>query len=179
MPLPILTIPSPILRRKSVAVKAVDKKILKFIANLEETLVQKKRPKGVGLSAPQVGKLWRIFLTYLPKGKNPAIQVFINPQIIAVAKKLTLGPNPKKPILEGCLSIPGIYGPVWRHQWLKLQWLEPSGQTLVAKFSAFPARVIQHELDPLDGILFTDRAVTDKLPLYQEKADQLVPISLA
>lgn len=189
MTLPILTIPHPILRRKSTAVAKVDKKTLEFIQNLEETLVKKKNPPGVGLSAPQVGKNWRIFSTYLPKanlsdrtdlkGKHLLLTTFINPVILSASAKLTLGPNKKEPILEGCLSIPKIYGPVFRHQSLRLKWLSPTGQSLTATFSGFTARVIQHELDHLDGILFTDRAMKDKLPLFESKNDKLVPISLS
>ena len=94
-----------------------------------------------------------------------------------VSKKLTLGPNPQKPILEGCLSIPRIYGPVYRHQWVKLKYKYTSGvylvKTTVVKFTHFEARVVQHELDHLNGILFPDRSLKDNLPLYQEINDKL------
>lgn len=185
MVLPILTVPSQILRTKSQPIAKVDKKVLEFIANLEETLLKKKNPQGVGLSAPQIGKNWRIFSTLLPKDK-PVIQTFINPVIVKVSKKLILGNEKHKlratshePILEGCLSIPGIYGPVYRHEWIKLKWLVASGQWLVAKFSGFTARVMQHELDHLDGILFTDRAIAQKLPLYEDKNGKMLEISLS
>ncbi len=179
MRLKILTIPNPILRQPSLAVKLVDKKVLSFIKDLSATLERQDHPKGIGLSAVQTGKLWRIFLTYLPEkaGGKPAVRAYINPEITTASKKLTLGPNPKKPILEGCLSVPKIYGPVYRHTWLKLKWLDPTGQTLMAKFSAFPARVIQHELDHLNGILFTDHSVKDNLPLYEDKDSELIRIS--
>ncbi|OGY15590.1 MAG: peptide deformylase [Candidatus Chisholmbacteria bacterium RIFCSPHIGHO2_01_FULL_48_12] len=179
--LPILQVPNPILRQKSTAVVKIDKKVLQFINRLKQTLIHQDHPKGVGLSAIQVGQPWRIFLTYLPSPQNRTIQVFINPEIVSVSKKLTLGPNPQKPILEGCLSIPRIYGPVYRHQWVKLKYKYTSGvyldspkvKTVVVKFTAFPARVIQHELDHLNGILFPDRSLKDNLPLYQEINDKL------
>lgn len=226
MQLSILTVPNPILRQKSrqvlrsaatsdrrsralitlsvVEVQSRDKKVLEFIKNLEETLLKKKNPPGVGLSAPQVGKSWRIFSTLLPKDK-PVLQTYINPTIVSASKKLTLGNEKLKaisyklkadrePILEGCLSIPGIYGPVYRHEWVKLEYqllnAKSSKQNAlsvkpyalskkVSTFSGFPARVLQHELDHLDGILFTDRALQQKLPLYEDRRGKLTEIQLA
>ena len=175
--LPILQVPNPILRQKSKPVAHIDTKVIGFIQQLESTLVNQDHPKGVGLSAIQVGKPWRIFCTYLPRPK-PVIKIFINPQITAKSKVLTLGPDQNQPILEGCLSIPLIYGPVWRHQWIKLRWQMANGKWTMDKFSDFEARVIQHELDHLNGILFPDRSLRDHLPLYEDRSDQLTPINL-
>jgi len=181
MRLPIITIPHPTLRKKSKPVTQVDKKVLEFIANLEETLQKKTNPQGVGLSAPQVDKLWRIFTTFLPR-ENPVIHTFINPVVVDVSKKLTLGPNEKEPYLEGCLSIPKIYGPVLRHQSIKIKFSIINYQLSITEktsvFSGFPARVIQHELDHLDGILFTDRSIQQELPIYEEQRGKLVEIKL-
>jgi len=87
--LPILQVPNPILRQKSKPVAHIDSKVTGFIKQLESTLVNQNNPKGVGLSAIQVGQPWRIFLTYLPSPQNRTIQVFINPEIVSVSKKLT------------------------------------------------------------------------------------------
>ena len=167
--LKIFTVPHPLLRQKSLAVVTIDAKIQKFIRQLEQTLIHADNPKGVGLSAPQVGKLWRIFYT---------TRVFINPQIVSASKKLILGPDPNQPILEGCLSIPHIWGPVYRHQWIKLRWQMANGRWQTAKFSDFPARVIQHEIDHLNGILFTDHSLKQHQPLYQEKRGKLTPLDI-
>lgn len=199
--LPILQVPHPILRQKSKPVAQIDTKVIGFIKQLQHTLVHQHNPKGVGLSAVQVGKLWRIFVTYLPLPRRSAsaggsrhIRIFINPTIVSVSKKLTLGPHKPqatsyKPILEGCLSIPRIYGPVWRHQWIKLKYQsvntsdggaptgDDSSEVKTAKFSGFPARVIQHEMDHLDGILFTDRCLAANLPLYEETGDKLITLA--
>ena len=176
--LPILTVPNPILRHKSKPVTHIDKKVLDFIDQLQETLVKQDHPKGVGLSAVQIGKLWRIFATFIPP--QPTLKIYLNPEIVTTSKQLTLGPDKDKPILEGCLSIPKLYGPVYRHKWVKLAWQTPKGNSQTAKFQDdFQARVIEHELDHLNGILFTDRAIKDNLPLYQEESDQLQPITLA
>lgn len=211
MVLPILTIPNPILRQTSQPIEKLDKKVLEFITNLEETLLKKKNPPGVGLSAPQVGKNWRIFSTLLPeedvadrddlsekRQQAPfLIKTYLNPTVISASKKLILGnekslnPKPKTqdPILEGCLSIPKIYGSVYRHQWVKLRFTPVTKllsnsvtQSLPEKtvvFSGFTARVIQHELDHLDGILFIDRSIKQRLPLYEEKNGKLVEIKLS
>jgi peptide deformylase len=183
MILDILIAPHPTLRAKSIEIDAITPEIKEFIANLEDTLVRKKNPEGVGLSAPQLGKSWRIFSTFIP-GENHVrpLKTFINPVITKSSKQLTLGPNAKKPYMEGCLSIPKYYGPVWRHQWLTLtyQTYDPTSNSLIenkTNASDFDARVIQHELDHLNGILFTDHVIGDKLPLYIEQNGELVETS--
>jgi peptide deformylase len=162
--LPILQVPDPILRQVSRPVAKVDKQVLGFIRQLTDTLVKQTNPKGVGLSAIQVGKPWRIFTTLI----NGKAQTFINPEIISAGKRLTLNCLKKKPFLEGCLSIPRLYGPVFRHQWVKLKWQMANDKWQMDKFSGFEARVVQHEVDHLNGILFPDRSLADKLPLYEE-----------
>lgn len=181
-PMKILTVPDPILKQVSEPITKVDKKLLTFIKEMEQTLKNKKNPEGVGLSAPQVGKNWRIFSTYLDKGKEREIKTYINPKITKASEKMTLGPNPNKPFLEGCLSIPEIYGPVWRHQRITLtyQVIDHESLELVEqseKFESFPARVVQHEFDHLEGVLFTERALKDGLQLYREENEKLVPIA--
>jgi len=192
MRLKILTVPNPLLLKKSKPIKSFNAKLQKFITNLEDTLVKKKNPSGVGLSAPQVGKLIRAFATLLPvddisdrkdlSGKKPFLKTFLNPQITKASKTLTLGPNSKKPILEGCLSIPSVFGSVPRHEWVDLSYtIQNTKYNILQKtdrFSGFSARVIQHELDHLDGILFTQRAIQNNLPLFEEISGKLEPIKL-
>ena len=209
--LKIVTVPNKILREKSTPVKMVDKKIAQFIESMAETLVKKTNPAGVGLSAIQVGKPWRVFITYLPDNdqldRYPTdtdrlvTKVFINPEIVELAGAKTLGPNPDKPWFEGCLSIPGIYGPVWRKEKITLKYqtfniselstnnyqlttkktelriMNYELRTITSGFSHFPARVIQHEIDHLNGILFTDHSVRDKLPIYEEKKGKLLEVA--
>jgi len=178
----IITVPHPKLKQVSHPVTQFDTKLVKFIHQLESTLYNKKNPEGVGLSAPQVASNIRLFCTYL--GQNQRfIKTYINPEITAHPPDLTLGPNPDKPILEGCLSIPYIYAPVYRHPWIELAYQTVHPQTLkvtshTQTFHAFPARVIQHEFDHLNGILFTQRALQNQLPLYQEKDNQLIKLEL-
>ncbi len=188
----ILTVPNPILRAKSVTVNL--KKDLDFvkkhIANLEETLQKKANPKGVGLSSPQIGKNLRIFSTYLPDSSNIVDQgrpdedekaqaklaTYINPEIVESSKDHTFGPNPEDPILEGCLSIPSLYGPVPRYSWIILRYTTPQLEEKTEKFEGFYARVIQHELDHLDGVLFIDYVLKYEVPFFEFRKGKMVEI---
>lgn len=175
----IITAPNPLLYQKSKTVTKIDKQTLKFINNLNITLQNTSNPPGVGLSAIQVGKPLRIFCIKLP---NHKIQTYINPQIIQKSHLTTLKVKPacrqdrsQKSMVngyfaEGCLSIPNIYGPVKRHKWIKLKWQMANGQRQMAKFVDFEARVIQHEYDHLNGILFIDHSLKDDLPLYEQNS---------
>lgn len=193
----ILTAPNPMLREISKPVTTIDKKNLAVIKQVAEILKQRK-PRGVGLSAIQIGKPLRVFCTFLPPSgdpddkQEPVLRTFINPEILKASKEKILGaktasPNQaltsqhQKPILEGCLCIPKVWGPVWRHTWTKVKYLtlNPIPYTLSERnerLSGFSARVFQHELDHLNGILFTDHSLKDKLPLYETKGDELVRI---
>ncbi|MBU0618784.1 peptide deformylase [Patescibacteria group bacterium] len=190
MAIKIITIPDPKLRKKSRPIKQIDKKLLRFIEELKQVLLISENPPGVGLSAPQINKNWRIFATYFradsPRAKeytpSPKIQIYLNPQITKTSKFLTLGPDKKNPIMEGCLSIPKIYAPVKRHKQIVLEYhqLSPDNKSLVKKnqsFSGFAARVVQHELDHLNGILFIDRTKEQKNQLYVLQNDQLIPLT--
>lgn len=181
----IITVPHPTLRQTADPIEKLDKKILSFLSQLGDTLVKKDNPKGVGLAGPQVDQLWRAFAIYLPTSGNrddedPILRLIINPRITQKSESLTFGPNPEEPILEGCLSIPGIYGPVPRHEWIELEFEELIDAEFVTKkerFAAFAARVVQHEYDHLDGVLFIDYAVEYDLPLYQEKGKNMEEMS--
>lgn len=183
---PILTVPHQTLRTLSKDV-VVDKKIFDFISSLSDTLFAKDNPKGVGLSAPQLGKNWNVFVSWLPKdGEDDPIRedlkVFINPVITDASKEMTLGPDKEDPILEGCLSIPGFYGPVPRHEWIEVEFLTIPGQRIFdplpskQRFSGFEARVVQHEHDHLKGILFTDHSLRLDLPVYEFVGKQMKAI---
>jgi peptide deformylase len=172
--LDIITIPHPTLRQVASEVVVVDKKLHQFMTNLQTTLDMKKKPAGVGLAAPQVDKLWRIFSTKLPVGNQsnaPVLRTYINPSIVKKSLKQTFGEDPRDPDLEGCLSIPSLYGPVPRWQWVEIEYQTIEDETLVnrsERFEEFAARVVQHEIDHLNGILFTDYALEYDLPLYRQ-----------
>lgn len=179
--LKIVNAPNPVLSQsaKPVAVwhlakriSKVDKSVLKLIKDMEQTLLSAKDPVGVGLAAPQVGKSLQIFIAK-PTPKSP-ILVFINPKIVSSIKKVPIF-NTKYKIhntkLEGCLSLPNIWGEVKRNPEIKLQYqLIANNSELITKthtFSGFMSTIIQHETDHLNGILFPKRVLEQKGTLYK------------
>ncbi|RLC33026.1 peptide deformylase [Candidatus Woesebacteria bacterium] len=160
----------PGLRKVSKPVNKIDKKILLLISDLKETLLAHKNPEGVGLAAPQIGKNLRIFV--MRDGEK--LKTVINPEIISTSKvKAPTKKNDKNEILEGCLSIPHYYGPLRRGEEIKIKYLNEDGQKITETFKEFPAQIVQHEIDHLNGFLFVDRLLEQKRPLYQIKGDEV------
>jgi len=176
MKIKIRTVPDPILRKKSKPVKTIDPKINKVIKELKTALLKASNPPGVGLSAVQIGKLFRIFVARENLQAEP--QVFINPEITWRSKELTNGVPDKKNKLEGCLSIPGYYGLVKRHQAIRLKYRNSQFAIRNSQFTGFLATVIQHEIDHLNGILFVDRVLKQGNKLYKLERDKLLPVEL-
>ncbi len=182
----VITVPHPTLRQIAQPLVEADKKLTNLMEELAHALRTHRNPKGVGLAAPQINVSKRMFATFLPEqgeGENAPslLKVFINPEIVDHSEELTLGPDEKHPLLEGCLSIPRIWGPVPRWMEVVLKYQELVDGSLVnrqATFSDFHARVVQHELDHLNGILFTDYSLRFDLPVYKgdDKLDSLVEI---
>lgn len=156
-----------------------------FLDQLGDTLWKKDNPRGVGLAAPQVNESLRVFTTLLPESGvrgegEPQLRFFINPTLEDVSEEMTFGDNPDEPILEGCLSIPSIYGPVPRHQTIKVAFselIENELRTKTETFSGYAARVMQHEYDHLDGRLFVDYSAEFDLPLYKENGKKMDEMS--
>jgi peptide deformylase len=149
----ILTDENPRLRLKSQKVTKFDKSLRELAQNMFETL---ENANGVGLAAPQVGVLQRLLVIDVPKdleyeGSEPFRIAIVNPEIIKCGGE-QVGE-------EGCLSIPGWYGDVKRYDFITVRGQDVYGKPVRLKLEAFPARVMQHEVDHLDGILFTDKLV--------------------
>ena len=145
--LKILTEPDPSLRRKARPVKAFGPEIAAIVDDMTTTL---RLAGGVGLAAPQVGIGKRIIVVELGEGGpvigmvNPAIEAW-DPQMVTSA--------------ESCLSIPGIAGEIERHQWVSVSYQVPSsGTRREIDVTGLLARCLQHEIDHLNGVLFTDNA---------------------
>ncbi|MEO8582045.1 MAG: peptide deformylase [Patescibacteria group bacterium] len=179
----IIHVPNQHLRQTTKQVSQVDQQLTKFIEQLQQTLEQKRNPRGVGLSAPQVDEHYSVFVTYLSPERNedaaPIMRTFINPQIVKTSTSKTFGEDPEQPILEGCLSITHLYGPVPRFEWVEFEYQVVDEGKLIEKkerFDAFPARVMQHELDHLHGKLFTDYILEFELPLYDDTHGKLKEI---
>jgi peptide deformylase len=116
------------------------------------------------LAAPQIGKSLRIFLAKYQK----LDRLVINPEILAISQKHSkVGKKDKnKEILEGCLSLPHYYGPLKRENSVKLKYLNQRGEEVIEEFKDFDAQIILHEIDHLNGVLFIDRLLEKKKPLY-------------
>lgn len=151
----------PRLRTPSRAVDKFDKKILSLIKDMKETLTAQKNPEGIGLAAPQIGKNIRIFLM-MPDNN---ITVVANPVILSA--KATPKAKTKTKLLEGCLSLPHYYGPLIRSDKVQIEYLNDMGQKIERTFTGLEAQIVQHEIDHLNGILFVDRLLEQKKPLYE------------
>ena len=188
--LKILTTPNPMLRAKAKRVSKPDKKVLNLIYGMEKVLKKSKVP-GAGLSATQINVPLQIFVAYMSKDsvspQNSSIStkpsIFVNPQITWFSKELNTDVSPKENLLlEGCLSVPKIYALIkrpWTIQ-VKYQIIESSKlKVQSSKFEGFNSTLFQHEIDHLNGILFTDRALAQGAQIYEVGEDEeLHPIVL-
>lgn len=162
------------LRQKSKTVLKIDKKVKKLIEDMRETLLAQNDPEGVGLAAPQIGKNLKIFLMK----PDEDITVVINPKIISVKKLTKKQMKQKTKILEGCLSLPHFYGPLQRSREVTIEYLDENGIEITKTFSDFSAQVVLHEIDHLEGVLFVDRLLEQKQPLYEYNNDNWTQVEL-
>ncbi len=143
----ILTIPKDNnqLRQTSKEVITFDKSVEQVVLDLTDTINAQKDPVGLGLSAPQIGIIKRIFVARI----RNKIKHFINPKILKFSKK-------EVSLMEGCFSVPDIYGHVVRPVEINLQAQDMHGKSTNSIYKGLPSRIIQHEIDHLNGTLFTD-----------------------
>ncbi len=135
------------LKKTSKPVKELTTRILEQISDLGETLYA--AGNGIGLAAPQVGLLKRIFVVDMQDEKG--LQVFINPEIIAAEGEQTA--------MEGCLSIPGTFGQVCRPAKIKVKAMNEKGEDFEVEAEGLYAVCICHENDHLNGVLFTEKVI--------------------
>jgi peptide deformylase len=157
---PILTFEHPVLREKAKKVARVDVSIQRLLDDLTETMLE---APGAGLAANQIGVPLRVCVV---KGDENQIWGLVNP-VIVKAEGSQVG-------YEGCLSKPGWVGEVERHEAVVVKGLNRHGKEVRIKSTGFTARAFQHELDHLDGVLFTDRLTSlDTLRRVEElEADE-------
>lgn len=141
--LPIRVIPDPILRQKAKRVKAVDGSIKKLIADMIETL--RAAPGRVGLAAPQVGVSLRVIVIGIPEEEDIAL---INPEIVRR--------KGERMVTEGCLSVPGYFGVVKRAESVRAKGRDVKGREIKIKADELLAQALEHEIDHLNGVLYTD-----------------------
>ncbi len=147
----IVKFPDPILTKPAAPVTKITKNVLRVLDNMYETM---KFANGIGLAGPQVNIAKRIAVVDVEDGKGRLD--LINP-VILEGRDEELGP-------DGCLSIPGLYGDTMRYKWIRVRMQNLEGEYVEFEETDFRARCIQHEIDHLDGILFTSKAVR----LYRE-----------
>lgn len=147
-----------VLREKSLPVKNLDKNIKKLMKNMLEDLKADKN--AVGLAAPQVGENIRLVVVYL----HERCIIMINPEILSQSEEKNIDE-------EGCLSIPGEFGKVERPTDITVEFFNEKLQKKKLDLSGFDARIVLHEVDHLDGILFVDRMSPEQLS--EMNADKL------
>ena len=151
---PVLKIGNPLLAKQSAPVGDIEALLnSSLIEDMLETMVA---AKGAGIAAPQVGELKRIVIFGISKNpRYPDVEpvpttVLINPVIDILSDEMSLG-------WEGCLSVPGFRGLVPRYHKIRYQGLDETGAAICREVEGFHARVVQHEVDHLDGILYPQR----------------------
>ncbi len=148
----IVYIPDPVLYRKAKKIIHVDADLQEFVDDMIETM---REAPGVGLAAPQVGISQQLIVVEYGDDEDEEaprkLYVVINPEIIKASGEMVTG-------VEGCLSVPGVVGLVDRHDSVVVKGLNRHGHPIRIKAKGWLARIFQHEIDHLDGIVFTERA---------------------
>ncbi len=154
---------APILRQKAAAVERIDDDLLQLIEDMFETMYA---VEGIGLAAPQVGILQRVIIVDIEAHfcEYPLIAL-INP-VITEAIGEELGE-------EGCLSLPGRRGIVRRAMEVTVEGMLPNGKKIKFNADSLMARVVQHEIDHLNGILFIDRLIAEDQKLLEERKEEV------
>ena len=135
----------PVLKRKSKKITSFDEDLGRFIFDMKQAMA---RNEGIGLAAPQVGVNKRIVV--YKDAETHEIKELINPKIIKKAKE-------KDVLEEGCLSFPGVYLKIKRPISIEVSGFNSKGENILVKAQGINARVIQHEIDHLNGVLFYER----------------------
>lgn len=151
--LQIVSLPDPVLRRKAKPVTDFGPQFQTLVDDMIETM---REAPGVGLAAPQVGISDRLIVVEYPvndEEEDAPKKLFVvaNPEIKETSEEMEMG-------LEACLSIPGLQGDVERHLAVTVKGLNRRGQPVKVKAKGWLARIFQHEIDHLEGVVFTDRA---------------------
>jgi peptide deformylase len=164
--LDIVTLPDKILRQKARPLTRFDEEIQQLIDDMIETM---RDAPGVGLAAPQIGRPLRLTvietLADVDEEGNEIedsreLYVIANPEIVWASRQVVDG-------IEGCLSIPGYVGEVDRHESIRVRALDRHGKPIKLKVNGWTARIFQHEIDHLNGVLYIDR-LTDPENFWTE-----------
>lgn len=161
----VVKVPDPVLRRKAHKVSEFDKGLQQLIDDMIDTM---RDEPGVGLAAPQVGVSSKVIVVEFGDENDPEkpekLYAVVNPEIVEKSEDLETG-------IEGCLSIPAMVGEVERHTAVVVKGLNRHGRPVKIKAQGWLARIFQHEIDHLNGVLFTDRATRVWQPQEQEQEE--------
>jgi peptide deformylase len=163
--LEIVHYPHPALRWKSKDVTRIDPQLKEWVNQMFDLMYE---ARGIGLAANQVALPYRLFVIN-PTGdpdQPEHEQVFINPEI--------LRRNGSEDAEEGCLSLPEVFGPVTRAERIVVEAFDIDGQQLRFELEGIDARVVQHENDHLDGVMFTEKVTPDTLNELQPQLDDFI-----
>ena len=166
----IVTLPDPVLRRKARAITKFDKELSILIDDMVETM---REAPGVGLAAPQIGLSDRLIVVeYYEREEDEEneeapkkVWAVINPEIVKKSEETVMG-------VEGCLSIPGLLGEVERHVEIQVKGLNRHGKPMKIKAQGWLARIFQHEIDHLNGVVFPDLATRVWQPQQEVEQEQ-------
>lgn len=142
--LDIRTIPDPVLRQKTKKVNIIDRSVKKLIEEMSETMHAEEG--RVGLAAPQVGVSLRVAVICLPDGEDI---ILINPEVVRW--------KGQRLVSEGCLSIPGYVGELYRAETVTAKALDVKGKEIRIKADGLLSQALEHEIDHLNGVLYIDR----------------------
>lgn len=152
----VVKAPDARLRVKTKPVKKINPGLLKTLKDMVKLTKTFKNPEGVGLASTQVGLTESFFVAKNGEKFTPVI----NPKILWTGKRT-------KKYFEGCLSVPNMWGEVKRATYLKVSYQNSEGKTIKAALKGIPAWIFQHEIDHLNGILFSDRVLEQKGKFYK------------
>ena len=160
---PIVTLPDPVLRRKARPVTRFDAELQTLVNDMIDTM---REAPGVGLAAPQVGVSEAVIVVEYVEDEEDEnapkkLYVMVNPEIKKCSEATELG-------FEGCLSVPGWQGEVERNLEVTVKGLTRRGQPMKVKAKGWMARIFQHEIDHLNGVVFTDLATRVWKPKPEE-----------
>ena len=147
----VRTLGDPVLKEKARPVTGFDERLQRLASQMAEVM---EREEGVGLAATQVGVLSRLIVWRDPDSEDE-VHVFVNPEIAELSENCTTA-------AEGCLSLPGASVEVDRADEVTVRAADLRGGRLEARLSGFAARIVQHEIDHLDGLLILDRAAPEE-----------------
>lgn len=144
---PIITYPEPFLATKSLPVRRVDERIRELVRDMFDTMYS---AQGIGLAAPQIGVGKRVIVVDIsPVDETAGPLALVNPEIVRKQGQVEG--------VEGCLSVPGVEGTVCRFDFVSVRGANENGDPVTIEANGLLSRVLQHEIDHLDGILFIDR----------------------